>query len=96
MPSMRQRSYGQWVIKGDLYVHGQIRFTSDTYLLRATTTGSASGTAAGIVPGPVRKKLKVLIDGVPMYFLAASDWVNANSSSRSPSASISPSASPSS
>jgi hypothetical protein len=96
MSYIRQKSYGQWILQGDIYLHGILRITSSTYLLKATTSGLVSQTPAGVTAGNVVKKIKIQIDGADMYLLAADDWVDAGSQSVSPSSSSSPSASSSS
>ena len=85
---------GSYILSGDLYLTGQYRITSSTYLFQLTTnSGTVVQTAAGATAGTTTKKIKILIDSVVYYLLAADDWVTANSPSVSPSSSRSPSAS---
>jgi len=83
--------------EGDIYLSGVFRLKTPTYLCKVTSDSTIFTTAAGAVPGGTRKKLRILVDGVEMFFLAADDWVNAasqtESASLSPSASRSPSSS---
>jgi hypothetical protein len=93
--------HGSKWFKGDYHLYGFPHVICDSYFLKLVTgDGTSAETAAGNQPGPVRKKVRIAIDGVDYYFLACNDWVNPNSSSnspsRSPSASLSPSASRSS
>src|SRR5512139_3315211 len=92
---------GTRMLKGDYYVTGVLNVGNPSYVFQLTSgSGAILSTASGSIPGALRKKLKIAIDGVDYYVLAASDWVNATSStpsaSKSPSASLSPSASASS
>jgi hypothetical protein len=84
---------GNKKITGDYSITGIPNITCPTYLFKLTTSsGAVVATAQGAVAGPTRKKLKITIDGTTYWLLAANDWVTANSASRSPSSSISPSA----
>ena len=94
----RSGTVGNKQLVGDLYLTGSLNVVNRTHALKLTTLSGTVVTAAdGAIPSPTRKKLRVLIDGVVYYLLAATDWVDANSSSaspsKSPSASLSPSAS---
>jgi hypothetical protein len=90
---IRSKNYGSTIIIGDLYLTGILRITSSTYLFYLTSSGTVVETPEGPYAGATRKKIKILIDDVAYYLLAANDWVTANSPSISPSASVSPSAS---
>ena len=84
-------------IQGDLLHTGTLNLKSTNHLFRLTSgSGGVVSTADGAIPSATRKKLKITIDGSVFYFLAATDWVDANSSSASPSPSPSSSVSPSS
>lgn len=63
--------------------------------MNLTSSSGVVATAKGAVPGVTRVKLKIQVDGVDLYLLAANDWVDANSASNSPSVSPSASSSPS-
>ena len=92
--AINQKIYGNVVLKGDLYITGVLRVTNQAYLLKLTTGGGAiAQTPDGAVAGTTKKKIKILIDNVVYYLLAASDWVDEGSQSISPSASRSPSSS---
>jgi len=97
---------GNKKVQGDYKIYGIPNIICDTYFFKITTgSGSVIKTPAGSYPGLLRKKVKILIDGVAYAFLACTDWVNAASAtasasvsptaSRSPSASASQSPSPS-
>jgi hypothetical protein len=88
--------YGNKKIQGDLYVYGAKRITSDYFLKLTTGSGAVVSVASGIVPSATRKIIKILIGSTAYKLLAATDWVDANSSSASPSRSPSASRSPSS
>ena len=92
--AINQKFYGGMVLKGDFYISGALRIRNSQYLMKLTTGGgSVALTPAGVTAGNVQKKIKIDIDGVDYYLLAASDWVNTGSESVSPSSSVSPSAS---
>lgn len=91
---IRSKTYGNIINIGDLYLTGTLRITNANYLFKLTTnSGTVAQTPAGAVASPTRKKIKITIDDVVYYFLAATDWITGNSPSISPSPSRSPSAS---
>jgi hypothetical protein len=91
-----QRFYGDTLQRGNMNINGILKITSSTYLAKLTTgSGAVAATPAGVIASTTRKKVKIAIDDVDYYLLAATDWVNSGSQSTSPSSSKSPSSSPS-
>jgi hypothetical protein len=74
-------SYAQSFNRGNIYHKGDIiekgvpHFVPDKYLFKLTTgSGAIVADPTGVTPSATRKKLKIELDGVVMYLLAATDW----------------------